>query len=521
MPELVFALIVALLVIVFAISGFVHFIKDLLGDSKKDREAGPVSTSKTQRLLKDDVLAASFLLDHLRRRARIDEKTYQRLRNFMEAEFADQFELTDRIVTAADPPSKPTQVPTTVIDDQGNLHEVEAEVVSTTVPPAVRPPPVATAAAEIDAPQIQATSDEVALPDRQPPPTLVPSTPAPWDVPDSAPPEPRRSFNEVMAGFMLEKNIRWGELASGILIVGSAVGLVVSLRNELRDTIPYFSALLFMLITAAIHGAGIYTLKKWKLRNTSRGTLLIGLLLIPLNFLAACILTGNEADRRELTDPLLWIAIAIGLTSFGAMTWFSGKCLFRRGQLPMVIAIIGCGIGTLVINRVDGLDESSLRKLFITLPLALSFLVGAATFYKRQWLRARWPERSTNRLFVFLGISAFAFFVAASLLIVRADLKSAAVVALMPAFSIVCLMTTWLGRIVWRGAAGEEQQRLRLTGLTLHILGLGLMALSLFVSISNPTVLLINAAIATVGLMLFAKHQQDSQKAPHCLCGDF
>ena len=338
--------------------------------------------------------------------------------------------------------------------------------------------------------------------------------PAPWDIPEPPAPKPRRTFNEVMAGFMLEKNIRWGELASGILIVGSAVGLVVSLRNELRDTIPYFSALIFLLITAAIHGAGIYTLKKWKLRTTSRGTLLIGLLLIPLNFLAACILTGNEADRREFTDPLLWIAIVIGLSSFGAMSWFSSKYLLRRGNLPMVVAIMGCAIGTLVINRVDHLDDSSLRKLLVTLPLALSFLVGTAMFYKRQWLRVRWPERSTSRLFIFLGVSAFSLLVAASMLIVRADQKSAAVVALMPAFSIVCLMTTWLGRIVWKGAAGKEQRRLSLTGLTLHILGLGAMAATLFVSVSNPTVLLLTALIAAVGLMLFAWQQQEARLLP-------
>ena len=122
----------------------------------------------------------------------------------------------------------------------------------------------------------------------------------PLDAPDEveeslppSPPVPQRSLAEMMAGFMEKRNIRWGELASGLLIVGSAVGLVISLRDELRDRIPYFSALVFLLITAAIHAAGTYTLKRWKLRNTSRGVLLIGMLLIPLNFLAACLLNGS------------------------------------------------------------------------------------------------------------------------------------------------------------------------------------------------------------------------------------
>ena len=105
------------------------------------------------------------------------------------------------------------------------------------------------------------------------------------------PPLPQRSFAEMLAGFMEKRNIRWGELASGLLIVGSAVGLVISLREELRDRIPYFSAMVFMLLTAAIHGAGTYTLKRWKLRNTSRGVLLIGMLL--------CLLYTSPSPRDQ------------------------------------------------------------------------------------------------------------------------------------------------------------------------------------------------------------------------------
>ena len=210
-----------------------------------------------------------------------------------------------------------------------------------------------------------------------------------------------------------------GELASGILIVGSAVGLVTSLRNELRDTIPYFSALLFLLITAAIHGTGIYTLKKWKLRNTSRGTLIIGLLLIPLNLIAACILSGDDEERRELSDPLLWIAIIIGLASFTSMTWFSSRCLLRKGQLPLVVGLMGCCTMTLVINRAPVLDGISLSKFFYTIPLALFFLVGTSLFYRRQWTRFDWPHRLSHRLFLHLGLISFAVFVSLAMLTIK------------------------------------------------------------------------------------------------------
>ena len=55
----------------------------------------------------------------------------------------------------------------------------------------------------------------------------------------------------MLQAFMDEKNIRWAELLSGALIVVSAVGLVVRLRATLRETIPYFPALSFMLVSLA------------------------------------------------------------------------------------------------------------------------------------------------------------------------------------------------------------------------------------------------------------------------------
>ena len=54
-------------------------------------------------------------------------------------------------------------------------------------------------------------------------------------------------------------------------------------------------------ITSALFGAGFYTLHHWKLESTSRGLLLIGTLLVPLNFLVLAGLTrGFEAGVVDL-----------------------------------------------------------------------------------------------------------------------------------------------------------------------------------------------------------------------------
>ena len=91
-------------------------------------------------------------------------------------------------------------------------------------------------------------------------------------------------MGDVVAAFMEDANILWGELVGGLLIVGCSIALVISLWQSLK-TVPYSSFLLFSAITAALFAAGKYTLHHWKLETTSRGLLVIALLLTPLNLL--------------------------------------------------------------------------------------------------------------------------------------------------------------------------------------------------------------------------------------------
>src|SRR5262249_26971045 len=117
-------------------------------------------------------------------------------------------------------------------------------------------------------------------------PTSVVPTPAipPTPAIVVSPPRPRRSLTNVLAAFMEERNILWGELAGGLLIVGCSIALVITLWHSI-EALPYFQFLLFASITAALFGAGEYTLHHWKLESTSRGLLVIALLLVPLNLL--------------------------------------------------------------------------------------------------------------------------------------------------------------------------------------------------------------------------------------------
>ena len=43
----------------------------------------------------------------------------------------------------------------------------------------------------------------------------------------------------------------------------------------------------------------------------------------------------------------------LGVITFGAMTWWSSKLLFRRGYGPFVASVLGLSTMILVINRFD------------------------------------------------------------------------------------------------------------------------------------------------------------------------
>ena len=476
----------------FALLGFIVALKWLFSAPKDEAP----STIRSQRFMGEDAIGACHLLNHLYSEKQITTESYKRIRGIIEFRFGSMASLPSRIALRDDE---------TVEETSPAEFAAEPEVVVPAIAEIpTSPPEFAAPAVSLSAPESVPVAEVIAS-----------STPAPaqapWEMPDPPPREPRKSFNDVLAAFMQEKNIRWGELASGILIVGSAVGLVVSLRNELTRTIPYFPALLFLLITAAIHAAGSYTLKKWKLRKTSRGTLLIGLLLIPLNFLAASLLSGSEQLRRPLNDPLYWTTIILGCSAFGAMTWWSSKQLLKRGHWPMVIGVMGAAVMTLMINRLDFPPQTSWTVLLASLPLAMALLVGTGVLSRTIRSNRTWNDRTLNRMHMLLGLALFACLTAVALMIVRAADRTFAISATMPLVVVFSLVTAWSGLIAHAGLAGTKLASQSVVSRALTILGSIIAAIALVVSTANPTILMVNGAVAALlGWIIFRDRKMPS-----------
>lgn len=272
----------------------------------------------------------------------------------------------------------------------------------------------------------------------------------------------QRALADILQAFMEENNIRWGEVVSGLLIVGCSIAMVISLRRELEnlsERFVYLPSLLFMLATAAIHGAGNYTLRRWNLRSTSRGVLIIATLLIPINFLAAIHLSSSGSHQVSLSDPLYWVSLTIGLLAFGTMAYYASQALLPRLKWSLWIGILGPSVGQLLINRapVTMLADASTCWL-ITLPL-VSFLLANFRAGYELTRRSGLQARVAGEALLMLGMTSFALATALGLLLSSTDSARDTLAILSSPLSLPAVVVLVTGVILARQAARRTAQQ--------------------------------------------------------------
>ena len=75
----------------------------------------------------------------------------------------------------------------------------------------------------------------------------------------------------LLAAFLEEKNIRWGEIVGGLLIVGCSLALVVSFWSSIAER-PFLKFGLFTGVTALLFALGLHAERRWKLPTTAPRT---------------------------------------------------------------------------------------------------------------------------------------------------------------------------------------------------------------------------------------------------------
>lgn len=336
-----------------------------------------------------------------------------------------------------------------------------------------------------------------------PPPLAVPAIPSP--VPESAPildvlepepprvaPPPRRTLGEVLAAFMEDKNILWGELVGGLLIVGCSVALVISQWNHLAR-IPYFPFLAMAAVTAGLFSAGLYTLHHWKLESSSRGLLVISTLLVPLDFV---VLAGLS---------LVWSGGPLGaLVELSATVVFSflvrraGRVLTGnvRDGTWLMLAVLGPSAAQLLVPRLlsRGLDDVGLVVLLGLLPVACQGL-GAFAVLRRAAQRSPFGTGVAGPLLIFMGAGAFATSTALCFLFWWSEAGALALHALALPAAAAGLLLFLGGLLIHRrladpAEAREEHGGFRTAGTAVVLFGLGVMVAAPALAWPQPAALL-------------------------------
>jgi hypothetical protein len=252
----------------------------------------------------------------------------------------------------------------------------------------------------------------------------APAAPSPRQPAPTSPPPPRRSFREMMAAFMEERNILWGELVGGLLIVGCSIALVISLRETLQE-LPYFPFLIVGALTAALIGAGRYTLSHWKLESTSRGLLVIGTMMVPLSFMVlAGLAGGHERGALEVATEaaalVLFTWLVRGATDI-LMRPAVGPAAPRPDWLTTA-ATLGTSASLLLVPHVEqGSDPTSGLLGLVGYVPAVLFVVTQGLAWYAVYRRDAISARQAGGLFLGLGLSAYALALAFVFLLFRSE----------------------------------------------------------------------------------------------------
>ncbi|MEX1223742.1 MAG: hypothetical protein WEA31_04260, partial [Pirellulales bacterium] len=279
----------------------------------------------------------SALLAHLRRQlarqealGTIDSQTYCELTKSIEA-----------VLIVEEPSVASAEAPR--IDDLEEVEIVEAEMVSAAVSEGT---PEASAVEEVAEQASEEPSLDVGERARRYAAARQAEAEQPAELPQPAQPVHREALSRVMSAFMEEKNIRWGELVGGLLIVGCSIALVVSFWAEIAER-PLLKFVIFSGVSTALFGAGFYTLHRWQIHTTSRGLLTIATLLVPLNFLAIAAFT-REAPPTDV-GSIGGEVFSLGL--FAALCYLAARSILPSGPVLLTIGVIFTSLVQLLTRR--------------------------------------------------------------------------------------------------------------------------------------------------------------------------
>jgi hypothetical protein len=454
------------------------------GGRNRDKRAGFEPT------VTDDRAAASRYLRHLWSRGRIDEQSYHELTEIIaqDAKSAARESVVQRATVEADHPDAD------LFDKPGR---VEAPTAATPPRLPARPAPAVRRETPVREPESAPTAGARAeVPAVAPPPAPLPApspVPAPLPIPAR---EPRRPLAEILVAFMAERNIRWGELIGGLLILCCSTALVVSLWSRI-EAIPVLRFVIFTAVTAGLFGIGLFVHRRWKLPTTGHAVLIISTLLVPLNFLAFAALS-DQAETHA--DPTLIIQI-IATIAFAFLSWQAGRVLVSSTPVLFSLGVMLLSLAPAGIRLLQKAPPSLDLLTVSSIPAAVYVAVMAASLY-RQYGRRDVDEGEPQRTFIQLGIQTFACLVPLGLIVYHSGAGPRAAHLLSPLLAAVAIPALLTGLLMPRRLGEKLPGPMHATASSLALIAAAVMLIGVGLAWPNPSrllfTILINAAAAVV-----------------------
>ena len=316
---------------------------------------------------------------------------------------------------------------------------------------------------------------------------------------------PRKSWAEILGGFLAERNIRWteliGVLLGGLLMVGSSIALVIAFWSQL-ESIPALKFLIFVGYSSAVFAAGLFVFFRWKLESTGRGLMVIATLLVPLNFLAMASFYKQQSAMQTGVMELISLGIFAWLTALAA------RPLTGEGRWSTVLAVIGNSVVVVLAARIF-FEHSSPGWLIAAgciPPVLLALSVGSFLFLKSK--QTKYDIAAANSLFTILGIAAFCTVVALGLLTAQGAKScgiSIALQCLAIPLGLAALSVLAAGLQTARGMGDDPaSEGFRTAGTTVALVGVVLQLASIVLAWPQPLLIVAVGAIGAASLTYLA-----------------
>lgn len=293
-------------------------------------------------------------------------------------------------------------------------------------------------------------------------PILVPES----EVELGESPQTSPRIGNLLNSFLEEKNIRWGEVIGGLLIICCSTALVISFWSEIAAR-PFLKFCIFNGVSAALFGIGFYTDRKWNLHTTSHGVLIIAILLVPLNFLAIAAFT----DKSPPTDLFSLGGEGLSLALFSLLTYFAARTITPSVPTAATVAVMLPSLMQLLVRRfVSPAADLPFLYGIGSVPIA-TYILAAAVAVARLQRKTELEERDANRLFVYLGIISYAALLPLALLLYKSGDAATTLCNLAPlagALGIPCLL---VGSLFLKTKANDELTTLQTAGMAVGVLG--------------------------------------------------